>query len=185
MSPEAQRALLLAHPDTPGERVWSIAVEVQLEGAATLACRYSLHGEVDRLRVPGARPGRRADDLWRHTCFELFAAGASAAGYYEFNFSPSLDWAAYRFSEYREGMTPAHLSRAPGLRSRKTSDRLELAATVHLAGLPELAGPVLRLALTAVVEDDSGSLSYWALRHPRGNPDFHDPEGFALELHTS
>ena len=108
----------------------------------------------------------------------------SAAGYYEFNFSPSLEWAAYHFSSYRDGMTPAHLSRAPGLRSRKTSDRLELTATVHLEGLPELAAaPVLRLALTAVVEDDSGRLSYWALRHARGNPDFHDPEGFALELH--
>jgi hypothetical protein len=32
------------------------------------------------------------------------------------------------------------------------------------------------------VEDRSGSLSYWALRHAAGKPDFHHPDAFALEL---
>ncbi len=187
MASAPQRALLLAHPYTPGEWVWSIAAEVQLDAPATLVCRYELHGEVSRLRVPAARTGRRADGLWQHTCFEVFAAAAQAGqGYYEFNFSPSLEWAAYRFSEYREGMTPANLARAPGLSARRTPDRLELTAHLYLEGLPELArGPLLHLGLTAVIEDDSGSLSYWALRHAPGNPDFHDPDAFALELRTS
>jgi hypothetical protein len=182
-----QRARLLAHPDTPGERVWSISAEVQLDSPATLVCRYQLLGEVNRLRVPAVRTGRRADGLWQHTCFEVFAAVAPAGqGYYEFNFSPSLEWAAYRFSEYREGMTPASLMRAPGLSARRTADTLELTAHLCLEGLAELArGPLLYLGLTAVVEDDSGSLSYWALRHAPGNPDFHDPDAFALELSTS
>jgi hypothetical protein len=182
----AHRALLLAHPDTPGEWVWGISAEVRLEPAATLVCHYSLHGEVNRLRVPAARAGHRAEELWQHTCFEVFAAARSGDGYYEFNFSPSLEWAAYRFSEYREGMTPASLARAPGLQVRRTPDLLELTAHLHLEGLPELAaGAALRLGLSAVVEDDSGRLSYWALCHPPGNPDFHDPDCFALELNSS
>ena len=40
----------------------------------------------------------------------------------------------------------------------------------------------LKLALTAVVEDGSGRLSYWALRHAPGKPDFHHPDGFVLEF---
>jgi len=40
----------------------------------------------------------------------------------------------------------------------------------------------LSLALSAIVEDDSGKLSYWALRHPPGEPDFHHPDAFALEI---
>ena len=44
---------------------------------------------------------------------------------------------------------------------------------------------VLRLALAAVVEEDDGRLSYWALQHAPGNPDFHHPEGFALELRAA
>lgn len=186
MSAEAQRMLLVAHPYTPGDRVWSIAAQVQLEAPATLVCHYSLLGEVAKLRIPAARTGGHADGLWRHTCFEVFAAGESSPGYYEFNFSPSLEWAAYRFNDYRDGMAPANLVRAPGLQARKTSARLDLTATVHLDGIAELArAPLLRLALTAVVEDDNGSLSYWALGHPPGSPDFHHPEGFALELHST
>lgn len=186
MASAAQRALLLAHPYTPGEWVWSISAEVQLTPPATLMCHYELHGEVNRLRVPAARAGRRADGLWEHTCFEVFAAPAAGGGYYEFNFSPSLEWAAYRFGEYREGMTPANLTRAPGLQARRTPDKLELTAHLHLEGLAELTrSPLLRLGLTAVIEDDSGRLSYWALRHAPGNPDFHDPDAFALELPTA
>jgi hypothetical protein len=186
MTGSVHRAQLLAHPDTPGEWIWSISAEIARTPPATLVCHYSLHGEVGRLRVPAARTGRRADDLWEHTCFEVFAAARPDGGYYEFNFSPSLEWAAYRFSGYREGMTPASLARAPGLQARRTSDVLELTAHLHLEGLADLAsGAALRLGLTAVVEDDSGRLSYWALRHPPGNPDFHDPDCFTLELRTS
>jgi len=38
-----------------------------------------------RLRVP--------DELWQHTCFEAFIGTSSGAGYYEFNFAPSTQWA--------------------------------------------------------------------------------------------
>ena len=183
MACAAHRAMLLAHPDTPGEWVWSISAEVQRDPPATLVCHYALRGEISRLRIPAARTGRRADGLWQHTCFEVFVAPAAGSGYYEFNFSPSLEWAAYRFSEYREDMAPASLARAPGLTARRTADLLELTAHLHLDGLPELAAAAaLRLGLTAVVEEESGRLCYWALGHPPGNPDFHDPDCFALEL---
>ncbi len=40
----------------------------------------------------------------------------------------------------------------------------------------------LRLGLSAVVEANDGTLSYWALRHPPGRPDFHHPDGCVLRL---
>jgi len=179
----AQRAFLLAHPDAGGEFVWSIAAEAQFTAGASLCCRYSLRGDTAQLRLPQARAGRRADGLWRHTCFEAFVSAPGSAGYYEFNFSPALDWAAYRFDDYRTGMSAATLERAPGLQVRRSSDALELTATVHLQGLALLCdAPALRLALAAVIEENDARLGYWALRHPPGNPDFHHPEGFTLEL---
>src|SRR2546422_7695260 len=46
------------------------------------------------------------------------------------------------------------LFRSPGLQVRRSSDQLELTATVHLAGLTALRdAPVLHLALAAVIED--------------------------------
>jgi hypothetical protein len=54
---------------------------------------------------------------------------------------------------------------------------------MHLAGLASLRdAPVLHLALAAVIEDHRGQLSYWALEHPVGKPDFHHPDGFTIEL---
>ncbi|HMD58901.1 MAG TPA: DOMON-like domain-containing protein, partial [Steroidobacteraceae bacterium] len=179
----AQRAALISHPDTPGEAVWRIAAEVSFVAGLSLSCHYSLYGELARVRVPGARAGRRADGLWQHTCFEMFVAADPDPGYLEFNFSPGLDWAAYRFAAYRERMTPANLTQAPGLSVHRTPDRLDLSATVHLAGLEAFSqAPRLRVALAAVVEEDSGRLSYWALQHAPGNPDFHHADSFALEL---
>jgi hypothetical protein len=40
----------------------------------------------------------------------------------------------------------------------------------------------LFLGLSTVIEDDTGTLSYWALKHPSGKPDFHHPDAFALEI---
>ena len=39
-----------------------------------------------------------------------------------------------------------------------------------------------RLGLTAVVEETGGRISYWALAHPAGRPDFHRADCFVLEL---
>ncbi len=44
------------------------------------------------------------------------------------------------------------------------------------------ASASLELALSAVIEQRDGGLSYWALRHAPGQPDFHHPDGFALTL---
>jgi hypothetical protein len=38
------------------------------------------------------------------------------------------------------------------------------------------------LALTAVIETEDSARSYWALAHPPGAPDFHDPDCFVLHL---
>jgi hypothetical protein len=39
-----------------------------------------------------------------------------------------------------------------------------------------------RLALSAVIEEVDGALSYWALRHAPGKPDFHHRDTFALSV---
>jgi hypothetical protein len=179
----AQRATLIAHPEGPTSVVRSIAVEVQLAAGPTLACRYVLEGDLPRVRMPARSDGRRTDGLWRRTCLEAFVATPGASGYYEFNFSPSRDWAAYEFTDYRRGMTAATLVQAPDLDVHAGSERLELLVRAPLAGLTRLrGGRELRLALAAVIEADDGSLTYWALNHPHGKPDFHRPDGFALEL---
>jgi hypothetical protein len=178
--------ILTAGDDEPGGAVRGIAVDVQLTSARVLACHYILEGDLTRLRVPQLHAGERRDGLWQHTCFEVFIAVSGASGYYEFNFSPSRDWAAYHFEGYRTGMSAATLLRAPDLGVQRRGARLELTAGVPLAGLGPLQdGQQLRLALAAVTEGADGRLTYWALQHAPGKPDFHHPHGFALELRVA
>ncbi len=144
---------------------------------------WRLSGDVSRLLIPAAADVARADGLWRHTCFEAFAAGSDWPGYREFNFSPSGAWAAYAFAGYRAGMAPLMLDQPPAARWRQSVDELVLDAELPLAGPGR--GEPLRGAHAARNEDQSGALSYWALRHADGLPDFHHPESFTLELKDS
>ena len=100
-------------------------------------------------------------------------------GYHEFNFSPSREWAVYAFRGYRDGGEPG-VELPPGIVVRRTGGRLELDAEICQDFLPP--GRPLRLGLSAVMEDADGELSYWALRHPQGKPDFHHTDAFALQL---
>lgn len=172
--PRATQAVaLVPHPATPCAAVQSIQVDIRRE-PGTLSLRYLLAGDLKRLRVPTSRPPARVEGLWRHTCFELFLAVPGEPAYQEFNFSPSGEWAAYRFASYRDGATA--LDCAPPEIHSSEHGALELQA--------ELPCPprALRIGLSAVVEDDAGGLAYWALRHPATRPDFHHAASFALQL---
>jgi hypothetical protein len=176
-------AVLIAHPSTPNDAVHSLGVQLRVEEPGILLFQYSLRADISRVRVPIPGAGGWAESLWKHTCFEAFVAPADVPGYHEFNFSPSLEWAIYRFNAYREGMSPAEIDRAPEISVRRGDDGLELEATVRLGHLADLRDAHhLRIALAAVIEEENGRLSYWGLRHPPGKPDFHHPNAFALEV---
>jgi hypothetical protein len=181
-----QTGLLTAHPSTPCDAIRRFEVRVQLREPDLLRIDYILQGEVPRLRIPPPRTAQRVDELWKHTCFEAFLVTDESPGYYELNFSPSGEWAAYRFSAYRTGMTPADGVGVPQTRIAREADTLQVEASIAVAAIREATQPQastpVRIALAAVIEDGDGRVSYWAQRHPPGKPDFHHPDGFALEI---
>jgi len=169
-----------SHPGSVGRAARRITVDVHWRASSReLALRYRVESDADLLLVPALRTPRRADGLWRHTCFEAFVQPAQQDGYLEFNFSPSGEWAAYGFDQRRKGLRNLELPMPPGIDCTHGAGQLELRVTLRFDSLPVLP---LRLGLTAVVEDRDGALAYWALRHPAGPPDFHDPESFTLRL---
>lgn len=131
------------------------------------------------LRLPASQPPGPADGLWQHTCCEAFVAEAGTA-YREFNFSPSGQWAAYRFTGYRERDAVSPPGAEPQLSFTPLADGFELRATLPAALLPP--GNALQLGLTAVIEAADGNKSYWALAHCAAQPDFHVRQSFALTL---
>jgi hypothetical protein len=166
--------LLVPHPRTPGRAVRGVRAAAARTPQGTLALRYRIEADLERLRIPppcAPAPGER---LWQHLCCEVFVAPAGAGSYREFNFSPSGEWSAYAFQGYREGGPLAVPD--PGIAVRTDGQALELSAAV------EVEAAKLRVALCVVIEDLDGALSYWALRHPAPRPDFHHADGFALEI---
>ena len=178
---------LTCHPETPGDAVRSIAARVSRMPDGMLAVTYIFEGDLDRLRAPARRPRRSAARLWQHTCCEIFIARHDLAAYHEFNLSPSGEWAAYAFQRYRDGAPLADESNAeelnPQIAVRDSAKKLELDALIHLDRLsPAHHAAKLSLALSAIVEEKDGLLSYWAIKHPPGKPDFHHADAFALEM---
>ena len=173
---------LTPHPATPHPSLWRVAARARRRGAR-LVLEYGIEGDPGGLLLPPPDAPRRADGLWRHTCCEAFLAVDGQTGYYEFNFAPSTAWALYRFAAYRAGMSSVATDPPPRVTPRVCPDRFELEAIVQLDGLP--AGAAWRLAVAAVIEARDGGLSYWALHHPPGPPDFHHPDSFILQLGPS
>jgi hypothetical protein len=177
------RQSLRLHPDSPSSAVANIEVGVARPRADNLVLSYIVTGKMSDIRMPPAMATARGDELWRHTCFEAFVRASSGAEYYEFNFAPSTQWAAYRFSGYRSGMRVADEIGVPAIDVQSSPDRYTLQASLQLDRLPDLSRKALLfLGLSALIEDTSGRMSYWALAHPPGKPDFHHADCFALEL---
>ena len=182
-SPAIHSVTLMRHPESRSGAVRSVGARVCREPGGTLAIRYSIEGELARLRVPPPRPPRIAHGLWQHTCCECFVALSGRPEYHEFNLAPSGEWAAYAFAKYGEGAPLADGALNPRIAVRSCAETLELDASIPLDRLSTMhPRRRLALALSAVVEDERGVLSFWALKHPPGRPDFHHPDAFALKL---
>ena len=184
MPSSANHALALArHPGTRSDAVRGIIARVAKLPGGMLALTYVIEGDLDSLRIPAPRPSARGERLWQHTCCEVFIARKDVPAYHEFNFAPSGAWAAYAFARYRDGAPLLDAALDPRIAVRRSRDKLELDASIRLDLLsPDHAEARLALALAAVIEDEAGALSYWALRHAPGAPDFHHPHAYALEL---
>ena len=166
---------LVPHPTTPCPLIRAVHVTLQRESASELSLRYTVAGNVARLKVPPPGSAARTDGLWRETCFEAFLAAGDSAAYSEFNFAPSSAWAAYAFDGYRAAMRAIEPVQPPLIRCSRSMELLEVDVRLTSASL---AAPDMRLALSAVLQDSDGRTSYWALAHPPGKPDFHDAAGF-------
>ena len=177
------RQVLTRHPDSRCFAAKYVEVGFVQPRTNSLVLSYIVTGTMSEIRIPTLMETARSDELWLHTCFEAFVGSSSGEAYYEFNFAPSTQWAAYRFDGYRSGMCAANEISAPIIEVRSSSDSYTLQASLELDRLSGLSRKASwRLGLSALIEDRSGRKSYWALAHPPGKPDFHHMDCFAHEF---
>ena len=177
-----QRVQLAPHPDNRDTPLSAIGVSAR-RTTDKLHLSYTITGDIARLRAACESLPGIGRELWKHTCCECFITVEGEPGYYEFNFSPSRQWAAYVFSNYREGAPLTDETLDPRIAVRRFGDHLELDASIALDRLSACyVNGALRIGLSAVIEDTEGGLSYWALAHLTGQPDFHHRDDFALRI---
>lgn len=177
---------LSPHPSTPCDAICRIEINVR-KMTGGLSLEYAVEGEIANLHLADTAEPKHTDGLWQTTCFEAFLQpDPHLPAYYEFNFSPSSAWAIYRFDGYREGMTVVQTVKPPNIIQRRGASRLELDVWLDMNGLPlPIEDGDWCLGLSAVIADKRDKLSYWAVVHPPGKPDFHHGDSFAIKLDSS
>jgi len=173
---------LVPHPGTPPAepqfKVWATVDHASsLAAVATTNIWIGIGAPAGRFVIPEADEAGRKDELWKSTCFEAFFRAEGENSYREWNFAPSGDWAAYDFSTYREGMTPAEVGE-PYVRTEDNLTWWAMGATIAVD-----ADQTWHLGLSAVLEEKDGTKSYWALAHCNAEkPDFHLADCFVAKL---
>lgn len=148
-----------------------------------LDLRYLLMGSLDEVRFPSPSPKpSRRDELWKATCFEFFLAVRDEPGYWEFNMSPSGNWNVYRMDAYRRigFREETNIPQLP-FAIKRDLDRFSLDVAVDLVPLVQPKQEI-QIGITAVIQTQDGSETYWALAHPAPQADFHSRESFTLAL---
>ncbi|MEX1166205.1 MAG: DOMON-like domain-containing protein [Hydrogenophaga sp.] len=175
---------LMCHPATPCSAALKVSASLAPRRTTSgweLQLVYQVTGDIQRLRLPALTEPSPADGLWAHTCFEaFFSEPGSQVAYRECNFSPSTQWAHYRFTDERVRDGDAAALALPVVQAPEvTANRLRLTASIPIRPLHPSAS-ALRCALTAVLELADGSLSYWAVHHSAPQPDFHARNGWVV-----
>jgi len=179
-----KRAKLVPYDATQPSQTLELNGTIERTGS-NLSLEFELKGDTGEILFPAPSPNsNRLDKLWEHTCFEAFFTWDKNEFYWELNLSPSGDWNLYRFENYRQGQTSEEkinpriskfTKSALGVYSAQVS--LDLGPI-----LPQDASTVLAVGLTAVIERQDQSKSYWAIEHRGSKPDFHIRQSFSLKI---
>ena len=168
-----------ATPPTDAElKLWADVEHVHILGiAGSTKIWFCIGAPMQQFVIPEAAEPARVDGLWQTTCFEMFLKRPDEEAYREWNFAPSGQWAAYDFTGCREGQGEADIGFAPDIVLQDNLTWWQVGVTV-----PVEEGP-WQIGLSAVLEEQDETKSYWAIAHPPGGkPDFHAPDCFAARL---
>lgn len=169
---------LIPHPNAGNSPAIDVYALAAFQSGGRVTFRYRVRGDIARIKLPTEHAGERADELWRHTCFEAFVAPKDAERYIELNFSPSTAWAAYTFDQYRIGMKPLPVLKKPSIKVTVEPELLAVDVAVQMRSL----AANWAVGFSAVIEGTDGRITHWAITHPNAKPDFHDAKAWVASF---
>jgi len=145
---------------------------------------FQLAGNINVLQLPEITPTpSRTDKLWENTCFEVFVAEPRDPNYWEYNISPSHNWAVFHFTGYRSAKSDELTVDKIIVNSHSISPNQYQIQTI--LPLPQaLHNKNLQVGVSTILRDRQDTIYYYALTHLSQNPDFHDRNCFTLLLNA-
>ena len=151
--------------------------ELTIEGILTLSSnKISLHfkitGVLKNYQFPQIDKLKRANELWKATCFELFLANSKTKIYYEINISPTLHWNIYRLETYRAEPKELIVSSEPLIEIREDEESYEIDFELECKELNLAEFDQYNLAV--ILLNIENEREFWAVNLVGESPDFHD-----------
>ncbi|MDJ0674574.1 MAG: DOMON-like domain-containing protein [Calothrix sp. MO_167.B42] len=164
-------------------------LDLQIDGNISrndnnLTINYICQGDLEKIDIPAPVDiPIRKHELWQETCWEFFLGIQDSPGYWEFNLAPTGNWNVYRFDDYRQGMREETAITSLPFTLNYLPESVEV--TLQL-DLDKLIAPEqnIDIAITTVVKDINGIITYWALDHIGEEADFHLRDSFTLRLRS-
>jgi hypothetical protein len=147
-----------------------------------LSIEYQLFGDLNSISIaPPANPPSRQFHLWEATCFEFFIGIPGDANYWEFNLSPSGDWAIFALDDYRQGLRDETAFTSLPFKVDRYPNYITLSLEFDLSELVFLEQD-LEMSVTTVIKSSQNELSYWAITHSGKEADFHLRDSFVIKI---
>ncbi len=148
----------------------------------TLSIEYQLFGDLNAISiVPPVKEPSRQFHLWEATCFEFFVGIPGDRNYWEFNLSPSGDWAVFALDDYRQGLRDELAFTSLPFKVDRYPNYITLSLEFDLSELI-LPEQDLEMSVTTVTKSSQNDLSYWAISHSGKQADFHLRDSFVISL---
>jgi hypothetical protein len=147
-----------------------------------LLIEYQLFGDLNAISIdpPASTPSRQFH-LWETTCFEFFIGIPGDRNYWEFNLSPSGDWAVFALDDYRQGLRDELAFTSLPFKVDLYPNYITLSLEFDLSELI-LAEQDLEMSVTTVIKSSQNELSYWAIKHSGKEADFHLRDSCIINL---
>jgi hypothetical protein len=143
-----------------------------------LSITFNIIGKLDKYIFPKKLKLKRADELWKATCFELFLANDDEV-YYELNFSPSLEWNFYVLDTYRTEPKELEFKEEPHIGFSHKNNEFNIVFELEANAINFKNFKYYNLA--TILLSKERRRTFWSVKHLNTQPDFHAKNSF-LEI---
>ena len=155
---------------------YSQKTELTIESTLTfdsnkIFLHFKITGILKNYQFPKRDKFKRADELWKATCFELFLANSKIQSYYEINISPTLHWNIYRLAKYRAEPKELMVSNEPLIELREDKKHYEIDFELECKELDLAEFDQYNLAV--ILLNRENEREFWTVNPVGESPDFH------------